>query len=76
MTRAGDLGSLLHLVAGLIFGRSVGAQGDHASGETRQVTHLVLQQPALPLGDVGQPAAGLPHQVGFYGLRRKTAVEA
>ena len=63
-----DLGGLLHLVARLVAGRSVGSQSDHPAGETRQVTHLVLQQPPLPLRDVGQPAARLPHQVRFYRL--------
>lgn len=53
----GDLGGLLHLVARLVAGRSIGAQSDHATCETGQVTHLMLQKPALPLRYVGQPTA-------------------
>lgn len=70
VTGSGDLGGDLHLVSRLLAGRPVGPESDHTSCETREVTHLVLQQPALPLGDVGQAAARLPHQVGLYRLRQ------
>lgn len=68
VTGPGDLGGLLHLVARLVAGRPVGTQCDHAPREAGQVAHLVLQQPPLPLGYVGQPAGRLSHQVGFYRL--------
>lgn len=68
VTGPGDLGGLLHLVARLVAGRPIGTQSDHATCETGQVTHLMLQQPPLPLRYVGQPTARLPHQVGFYRL--------
>lgn len=71
MTGPGDLGGLLHLVACLVAGRSISTQSNHASCETGQVTHLMLQKTPLPLGYVGQPAARLPHQVGFYCLKDK-----
>ena len=71
MTGPGDLSGLLHLVARLVAGRSISTQSDHASCETGQVTHLMLQKSPLPLGYVGQPAARLPHQVGFYCLKYK-----
>ena len=71
MTGPGDLSGLLHLVARLVAGRSIGTQSDHTSCETGQVTHLMLQKTPLPLGYVCQPAARLPHQVSFYCLKDK-----
>lgn len=71
VTGSGNLGGQLHLVARLVTGGPVSAQSDHAAGETGQVTHLMLQQPSLPLRYVRQPAARLPHQVGFYCLRER-----
>lgn len=71
MTGPGDLGGLLHLVARLVAGRPVSTQSDHASCETGQVTHLMLQKTPFPLRYVGQPTARLPHQVGFYCLNDK-----
>lgn len=65
----GDLGRLLHLVASLVGGGPVGAQGNHTAREAGQVTHLVLQEPPFPLSYVGEAPAGLPHQVGFYRLK-------
>lgn len=67
----GDLGRLLHLVARLVARRPISAQSDHATCETGQVTHLMLQKPPLPLRYVGEPTARLPHQVGFYCLKDK-----
>lgn len=61
MTGSGDLGRLLHLVACLVVGRPVGTERHHAAGETSQVTHLMFQEAPLPLGDVRQAAARLPH---------------
>lgn len=69
VTGPGDLSCLLHLVARLVAGRPVSAQRDHTAGETGQVTHLVLQKAPFPFGDVGEAAARLPHQVGFYRLK-------
>lgn len=65
VTCSGDLGCLLHLVASLVIGCSVGSQSNHATCKTGQVSHLVLQQSTLPLCYVGQATTGLPHQVGF-----------
>lgn len=70
---ASDLRRLLHLVARLVVGGPVCAQSDHTAGETRQVAHLVLQQPSFPLRYVGQPVGRLPHQIGFYGLEERMA---
>lgn len=69
VTGAGDLCCQLHLVARLVARRPVSTESNHATCKTRQVSHLVLQQPPLPLRYVGQAAARLPHQVGFYGLK-------
>lgn len=64
-----DLGGLLHLVAGLVAGRPISTQTDHAACKTGQVTHLMFQEPTLPLCYVSEPAARLPHQVGFDCLK-------
>ena len=57
VTGAGDLCCLLHLVARLVAGSPVGTQSDHATCKARQVPHLMLQQPSLPLSYVRQPIA-------------------
>ena len=63
-----DLRPELQVVAGLVVGGAVGAQGEHAPGEAGQVTHLPLQVAVLPLPDEGQPAVGLTNQVALDGL--------
>ncbi|TNN67674.1 hypothetical protein EYF80_022138 [Liparis tanakae] len=47
----------------------VRADADHAPGEAGQVAHLVVQDPAPPLGHVGETPGGLLHQVGFNRLQ-------
>lgn len=71
VTRPGDLSSQLHLVTRLIVRSSVRPQSDHATSEARQVTHLVLQESALPFGDIRQPSAWLTDQILFNSLRTK-----
>jgi len=69
-----DLGSQLQVVPGLVVGRAVGAQREHAAGEARQVAHLPLQVAVLPLADERQAAVGLANQVALDGLRRRKRV--
>lgn len=68
MARLGDLGCELSVVGPLFFLGILSAEGDHASGETGQVPHLVVQDPPSPLRDVGQPPGRDIHQVGLYRL--------
>lgn len=76
VTGPGDLGCLLHLVACLVAGRPVSPQSNHPARKTGQVAHLVLQKAPFPFGDVGEAAARLPHQVGFYRLKSQTLFES
>lgn len=68
-----DLGPQLEVVSRLVVGGTVGAQREHAAGETGQVTHLPLQVSVLPLADEGQAAVGLADQVALDGLERQEA---
>lgn len=65
-----DLGAQLQVVSGLVIGRAVGAQGEHAAGEAGQVAHLPLQVAVLPLADERQAAVGLADEVALDGLQR------
>lgn len=65
MARLSDLGCELSVVGPLVLLGILGAQGNHAPGETGQVPHLVVQVPPAPLGNVGQPPGGHIHQVGL-----------
>lgn len=65
-----DLRSQLQVVSGLVVWRAVGAQGEHAAGETGQVAHFPLQVAVLPLADERQAAVGFAYQVALDGLRR------
>lgn len=73
MARVRDLGPQLEIVSGLVVGGTVGAQGEHATGETGQVAHLPLQVAVLPLPNEGQTAVGLADQVALDGLERQEA---
>lgn len=76
VTGPGDLGCLLHLVACFVAGRPVSPQSNHPARKTGQVAHLVLQKAPFPFGDVGEAAARLPYQVGFYRLKSQTLFES
>lgn len=64
-----DLRSELQVVSGLVVGRAVGAECEHATGEAGQVAHLPLQVAVLPLADESQPAIGLAYKVALDGLQ-------
>lgn len=66
----GNFSPQLDVMACLVTGCSICSQSKHASSKTSEVSHLVLQQSALPLGDVRQAPARLSDQVGLYGLQR------
>lgn len=68
MARLSDLGCEFSVVGPLVLLGILGAEGDHAPGETGQVPHLVVQNPPAPLSNVGQPLRRHFHQVGIYCL--------
>ena len=70
-----DFGPQLQVVSGLVVGRAVGTQGKHAPCEARQVTHLPLQVPVLPLADEGETAVRLTDKVPLDRLEREREIE-
>lgn len=68
VARVSDLGPQLEVVSRLVARGTVRAQGEHAAGETRQVAHLPLQVPVLPLADERQTAVGFADQVALDSL--------
>lgn len=68
MASVRDLGGQVQVVLPLLCCPVVGPEADHPAGEAGQVAHLVVQDASPPLGQVGQTAGRLLHQVGFNGL--------
>lgn len=65
-----DLGGQIQVVLPLLWRPVVGAEANHPAGEAGQVAHLVVQDASPPLGQVGETAGRLLHQVGFNGLQK------
>lgn len=63
-----NLSSQLQVVPGLVVGRTISTQREHAAGEASQVTHLPLQVAILPLANECQAAVGFAYQVALDGL--------
>lgn len=72
MASPGDFSTQLDVMACLVTGGSICSQSKHASSKTSEVSHLVFQQSALPLGDVRQAPARLSDEVGLDGLQKDT----
>ena len=75
MARVRDLGGQVQVVLPLLRRSIVGPDADHSPGEAGQVAHLVVQDPASPLRQVGETARGLLYQVSFDGLQQHKQLE-
>lgn len=69
MAGAGDLCCQLHVPLPPVLWLVLGPQGYHAPREAGQVAHLVIQDAAPPLSDVGQASCRFFHQMLFYCLK-------